>query len=81
MAQAIGQATVAGQGLAPVEAAHVGLVWRVARMAIYLGKGGTVETFVDVDPWDPVDHSKPPAQAQGQASKHSGLKEKGLKTF
>ena len=36
--QAIGQAQVAGQGLSAVEAARVGLVWRVARMKIYLRK-------------------------------------------
>eukprot|EP00435_Cladocopium_sp_Y103_P053028 s144_g16.t2 len=77
--QGIGQAQVGGHGLTAVEAAHVGLVWRVARMAMYLQKGGTMENFVDIDPWEPVSTNPPQAQVQGGTSRSSGLKEKVLK--
>ena len=50
---AIGQAQLAGHGLSAVEAAHVGLMWRVSRFHLYLLKGGAAENFVDVDPWEP----------------------------
>ena len=35
----IGQSMIAGQGLSAVEAAHVGLVWRVARFSFVSHKG------------------------------------------
>lgn len=77
--QAIGQAQAAGVGLSATEAAHVGLVWRVARMAVYLRKGGDIMTFEDVDPWVPKESPKLPAQAHGHGGKGNGLKEKVLK--
>eukprot|EP00435_Cladocopium_sp_Y103_P054001 s826_g17.t1 len=78
LVQAIASAQVAGRGFSPIEATHVGLVWRAARMATFLRRGGTVENFVDVDPWEPASSSVP-AQPQGQVVKSSGLKEKVLK--
>jgi hypothetical protein len=77
--QGIGQAQAAGVGLSAIEAAHVGLVWRVARMVMFLKRGGDITNFEDVDPWVPKDTSKFPGQAQGHAPKGSGLKEKVLK--
>ena len=77
--QGIGQAQAAGVGLSAIEAAHVGLVWRVARMVMFLKRGGDITNFEDVDPWVPKDPSKFPGQAQGHAPKGSGLKEKVLK--
>ena len=77
--QGLGQPQVAGQGLSAVEAAHVGLVWRVARKALHLHKGGTAENFVDLDPWEPVSTN---IQGQGAGPVGgSGLKEKSLKWF
>ena len=50
--QGIGQTlTTSGGAVAAVQAAHVGLVWRVSRMAVFLQGGGLAEEFVDVDPW------------------------------
>ena len=77
--QGIGQAQVAGVGLSATEAAHVRLVWRVARMAMYLKKGGDAALFEDVDPWAPSDNQRSSAQVLGHVSKGSGLKEKVLK--
>lgn len=77
--QGIGQARVDGQGLAAVAAAHVGLVWRVARMHTFLVRGGAMENFVDVDPWEPPSQIQPQAQVPVSATKRSGLKEKVLK--
>lgn len=77
--QGIGQAQVAGVGLSATGAAHVRLVWRVARMAMYLKKGGDAALFEDVDPWAPSDNQRSSAQVLGHVSKGSGLKEKVLK--
>ena len=76
---AIGQAQLAGHGLSAVEAAHVGLMWRVSRFHLYLLKGGAAEDFVDVDPWEPDASNRPQVGVPAQGSKGSGLKEKVLK--
>jgi hypothetical protein len=77
--QGLGQAQAAGQGLSAVEAAHVGLVWRVARLALHLQKGGTEATFVDLDPWESRSSNQGQGAGQASAPKPSGLKEKVLK--
>ena len=77
--QGLGQAQAAGQGLSAVEAAHVGLVWRVARLALHLQKGGTEATFVDLDPWESRSSDQGQGAGQASAPKPSGLKEKVLK--
>ena len=76
--QGIGQAQVAGVGLSAIEAAHVGLVWRVARMVMFLKKGGDITNFEDVDPWVPKDNSRSHGQAQGQGLKGKWTQRKGL---
>ena len=77
--QGIGQAQLAGNGLSAVEAAHVGLMWRVARFKMYLLKGGPIENFVDVDPWEPNSNGPAQGQVPAPAGKSNGLKEKVLK--
>ena len=79
VARGIGQATLSGVGLSAVEAAHVGLLWRVSRMNMYLLKGGSMENFVDIDPWEPSTSTPAQAQVPVATSKGSGLKEKVLK--
>ena len=67
--QGIGQAQLAGQGLTAVEAAHVGLVWRVARFNMYLIRGGDARDFVDLDPWEP----RRDGQVQGSAPAQTSI--------
>ena len=75
----IGQATMAGVHLSAVEAAHVGLLWRVSKMKMHLARGGSMDLFVDVDPWEPAMIAPAQSQVPGTSSKGTGLKEKVLK--
>ena len=40
-----------GEGLTPMQATHLGLVWRTARKIVHLWSGAPEEAFMDSDPW------------------------------
>lgn len=42
-----------GDGLSPVQATQVGLMWRNARWVVHLTGGGDPSLFIDRDPWMP----------------------------
>ena len=43
-----------GRPLTAIQAAHVGLVYRLCRRVLHLREGGNWETWEDVDPWQSV---------------------------
>ena len=71
-----GTLTVTGGAVAAVQAAHVGLVWRVARYAVFLQGGGIAEDFKDVDPWA---ETVTATVNTGGSSKSSSVKDKVMK--
>ena len=74
-----------GEAISPVQAAHLGLVWRNARKLVHLWAGLPEEDFIDVDPWQVDKKEKQPlnvaGQDHGQASSSgaASLKERVLK--
>eukprot|EP00971_Amphidinium_carterae_P341591 6480461-Amphidinium_carterae.1 len=63
------------RSLFPLEQAHVGLIWRVARKVTHVASDLLVETFLDVDPFatlpppGPVKRVDPPAQASSASKR------------
>lgn len=81
VAQACSAATFPdGSMFNPINATQVGLVWRVARKALFIKNGGNEGDFIDVEPWENPRASSHtlPAGPDGSA-KTTGVKEHVLK--
>ena len=70
-----------GDGLTPMQATHLGLVWRTSRKIVHLWAGAPEGEFEDVDPW--LEEAKKKLQNQtpgdGKAAEPQTLKERVLK--
>ena len=67
------------QGLTPVQATQVGLVWRLSRRAVAFHSGLNESEFHDTDPWESRSAEAKPTGGTASRGGGSGVKERVLK--
>ena len=67
------------QGLSPVQATQVGLVWRLARRAVAFHSGLKETEFHDTDPWESRSAEVKPSGGTASGGGGTGVKERVLK--
>ena len=68
-----------GRPLSAIQAAHVGLVYRLCRRILHLREGGNWDAWEDTDPWQAQPSASPPRDARATSSATSTTPERKLK--